>query len=345
MANGVGAFAAPPSFALEVTTGAHMLLKETRKVKKPVIRPKPTLIGLFIGKTVQEEARRKALLGILFILPTMVGILVFTAGPILVSLGLSLFQWNVFQPAVFIGLQNYTRFFTDSQALASFANTIKFVFMAVASQIVLGLILAMAVEDAVPKKLRYYFRSAFFLPMLTSAASISIVLSYMFQKDFGPVNYYLGLINIPPVPWLASSSWALITVAIVYVWQTVGFNFILFIGGLSNIPRDIRDAADVDGAKGWARFFNITLPMISPSILFAGVTGAISALQVFEHPYVLTRGGPGDASRTAVMIIYESAFKHMEIGYGATSAVFLFVVILIVTAVQFGMSKRWVYYQ
>jgi multiple sugar transport system permease protein len=322
-----------------------MIGQETQKLQKATRPTISGLIGLLTASTVQGDARRRALLGFLFILPTMAGILVFTAGPILVSLGLSLFRWNVFQPAIFIGVQNYTRFFSDSQALASFANTIKFVFLAVASQIVIGLILAMAVEEAVPKKLRYYFRSAFFLPMLTSAASISIVLSYMFQKDFGPINYYLGLLKIPAVPWLASSQWVLITVAIVYVWQTLGFNFILFIGGLNNIPRDIRDAADVDGAKGWVRFRYITLPMISPSILFAGVTGAISALQVFEHPYVLTRGGPGDASRTAVMIIYESAFKHMEIGYGATSAVFLFVVILIVTVVQFWMSRRWVYYQ
>jgi multiple sugar transport system permease protein len=299
---------------------------------------------LLTENTVQGLARRKALMAFLFILPTIVGILIFTAAPIVVSLGLSFYKWDVFQPAQFIGLENYFRFFQDEQALTSFGNTIKFVFMAVCSQIILGLILAMAVEASVPKRLRYFFRSAFFLPMLTSAASISIVLAYMFQKDFGPINYYLSFLGIEPIPWLSSSNWALVTVVIVYVWQTVGFNFILFIGALSNIPRDIRDAADVDGALGWQRFRNITLPLISPSILFAAVTGGISALQAFEHPYVLTRGGPGDASRTAVMIIYESAFKYMDIGYGATSAVFLFMVIMIFTVIQFWASKRWVYY-
>ncbi len=295
--------------------------------------------------TLAGMTRRQALLGYLFILPTILGILIFTAGPIVVSFGLSFYEWNVIQPPEYVGLDNYRRFFGDQQALASFRNTITFVFSAVSLQIVLGLLLALAVEQKMRKWLRYYFRSAFFLPLLTSAASVSIVLSFMFHKEFGLVNYYLGFLGIPRVPWLTASHWALVTVVIAYVWQNVGFMFILFIGGLANVPRDVLDAADVDGASGLQRWWNITLPLLSPTILFAAVVGVIAALQVFEHPFVLTRGGPGDASRTAVMIIYQAAFKNLEIGYGSTSAVFLFVVILAVTGVQFWVSKRWVFYQ
>ncbi|MEW5957949.1 MAG: sugar ABC transporter permease [Chloroflexota bacterium] len=302
-------------------------------------------LGRLTENTLRGMAWRKALMGYLFILPTIAGILIFTAGPVLVSLGLSLYQWNVIQPAEFIGLENYWRFYNDAQALASFWNTVKFVVLAVSLDLVLGLLLALAVEQKMPRGLRYYFRSAFFLPVLISAASISIVLAYMFQKEFGPINYYLGFLGIARIPWLTSSDWVLITVVLSYVWQHVGFTFILFIGGLSNIPREILEAADVDGSQGWRRVWDIILPLLSPTMMFAAVVGVISALQVFEHPFVLTRGGPGDASRTAVMIIYQSAFKNLEIGYGSTSAVFLFVVILLATAVQFWLSKRWVFYQ
>ena len=290
-------------------------------------------------------ARRKALMGYLFVLPTLLGILIFVAGPIVVSMGLSLYKWNVFQPAEFVGFDNYWRFYNDTQALASFFNTIKFVVFAVILQISLGLLLALMVEKVIEKGLRYFFRSAFFLPLLTSAASISIVLSYMFNKEFGAVNYYLGLLGIPLIPWLTSSDWAMVTIVLAYSWQTIGFTFILFVGGLGNIPREILEAADIDGAQGWHRLWRITLPLLSPTVMFAAVIGVINALQVFEHPFVLTRGGPGDASRTAVMIIYQSAFKNFEIGYGSTAAVVLFLMILAATYFQFELSKRWVFYQ
>ncbi len=163
--------------------------------------------------------------------------------------------------------------------------------------------------------------------------------------EFGAVNYYLGLLGIPQIPWLTQPGWAMVSVIISYLWLATGFTMILFIGGLTNISTEILDAADVDGAQGVTRFWNITLPLVSPTLLFAAVTGVIGGLQVFDLPYIMTRGGPGDSTRTAVMVMYESAFKNMEIGYGSTIAVVLFLIILAVTAGQFGLSKRWVFYQ
>lgn len=296
------------------------------------------------GSTLSGRRKREAVMGYLFIAPVLIGLIIFTAGPVLVSLGLSLFKWNVFTPPEFIGLDNFTRMFDDRETITSFFNTIKFVLMTVSGQIVIGLLLALSIHGLKKGILRDYFRVAFFIPLI-SGATISIVMGYLFHKELGAVNYYLNMIGIPSIPWLVKSNWSMITVVIVSVWQALGFNFLLYVGALQNIPRDILDAADVDGAEGFARLWNITLPLISPIILFSAVIGVMNNLQIFEIPYVMTRGGPGDATRTVVMVIQQAAFKNFEIGYGASLAVILFGMIMVVTLIQFRMSRSWVFYQ
>jgi multiple sugar transport system permease protein len=196
-----------------------------------------------------------------------------------------------------------------------------------------------------PIWLRYFFRSAFFIPLLTAGATISIVMAYVFNSDFGIANYYLGLVGLPRVPWLNDSNWSMITIVLTYVWQQLGFTFILFTGGLNTISREVLEAADVDGARGWTRLWRITLLMVSPTIFFVAVVGIINALQVFDIPYVMTNGGPGDATLTVVMVIYRAAFQNLTIGYGSAIAMLLFAVIMAVTGVQFWASRRWVFYQ
>lgn len=294
--------------------------------------------------TLSGLKKREALLGYLFIAPTLLGILIFTAGPVLVSIGLGMFKWDVFSSPEYIGLQNFVRLFHDDEAIASFINTIKFLVMVVSLNIIVGVLLAVGVNNVRTKALKNYLRMAFFMPLI-SGGTIAIVMSYLFHKELGAVNYYLGLLGIPHVPWLTSPYWSIITVVIVSVWQSTGYNFILFTGALQNVSRDILDAADVDGAQGLRRLWYVTLPMISPIILFAAVTGAMGALQVFDIPYILTRGGPGDSSRTVVMVVQQAAFKNLEIGYGAAVAVILFVLIMIVTLIQMKVSKSWVFYQ
>lgn len=296
-------------------------------------------------ESLQGMARRKALLGYVFLLPTLLGLLVFTAGPVIVSLGLSLFEWNVIEPPNFIGVENYQRFFTDRQALQSIRNTLFFVVFAVALQMAVALVLALLVEQKMATWLRTGFRVAFFMPILTSSVSIALVLSYMFNRQFGVVNYYLGFLGIPAIPWLSSSKWVMTTIVIAAVWQSFGFTFLTFLGGLRNIPRDLLDAADVDGAAGWRKLWYIILPLLSPTVLFAVVTSMIGALQLFDLPTIMTSGGPGDASRTMVMLIYESGFRNLEFGYASTLAMVLLILILIVTVFQFWLSKRWVFYQ
>ncbi len=290
-------------------------------------------------------ARRKALLAYLFLLPTILGILVFTAGPVLFSLGLSLFSWDVISPPSFVGMANYQQFLVDPEGLKSFGNTAIYVVLDVTLQLVVGLILALAMQRKMRAWLRYLFRSAFFLPLIASGAAVSIVMGFLFNQDLGAVNYYLRLVHLPSIPWLTSASWAMVTVVLTSVWQQMGFTFLVFTGGLGTISADVLDAADVDGAGGWRRLWYVTLPMLSPTILFVVVVGVIGALQVFTEPYVLTNGGPGDATRTVVMTIYQAAFQNLQIGYGSALAVLLFGVIMVVTAVQFLLSRSWVFYQ
>lgn len=299
-----------------------------------------------IPKTAEAPARRRGrLLAYLFLAPTLIGVGVFTVVPIIGSLVLSLFDWNIIDPPTFVGLGNFGEVFTDRSILISFRNTIVFVVAAVGLQLLLALWLASMVQNKLPEWLKTVFRSVFFFPLILSAASISIVMRYLFNQDFGVANWILTSLGLPAVDWLTSPTWAMVTIVLVYVWQNFGFSFLLFLGGLNNIPAEIYEAGELDGATGWSRMRLLTLPLLSPILLVTSVMGFINALQVFDQPYVLTRGGPGDSTRTVVMVIYESAFQQLSFGKASAVGVVLFLVILAVTAVQFRLSRRFVFYQ
>jgi multiple sugar transport system permease protein len=298
-------------------------------------------------KAPRSSARDRGtrLLATLFLAPTIVGIVVFTVVPIVGSVVLSLFHWNVIDPPRFAGGSNYGAVFGDETVLVSFRNTLVFMVLAVALQLLVALALALTLTGRMPVWLRSVFRSAFFFPLVLSAASISVVMKYLFNQDFGVINWLLGFVGIAPVPWLTSENAAMATVVLVYVWQQFGFSFLLFVGGLNNIPKEIHEAAALDGATGLRKHLSVTLPLLSPTLLVASVVGIINALQVFEQPYVLTNGGPGDSTRTVVMVIYETAFEQLRFGEASAVGVLLFVLIMAVTALQFRLSRRFVHYQ
>ena len=231
-----------------------------------VPRRKGGPIGWLTEETLAGMRRRKALMGYLFVLPTILGIIIFTAGPVLVSFGLSFYKWNVFKPPTYIGFDNYSRLFGDERILISFANSAKFVILAVSLQIILALLLALAVRQRMATWMRYYFRTAFFLPFLLSGAATGVVLSFLLHREFGVVNYYLGFLGIPRVPWTNSADVVLYTIVLAYLWQFLGFTLISMLGGLSNISTEILDAAEVDGARGWNWLWNIILPILRASL-------------------------------------------------------------------------------
>jgi multiple sugar transport system permease protein len=300
-------------------------------------------------QTVKPPAARRSFverwLAMIFLAPTLLGMALFTFLPIIGSLVLAFFRWDIISAPQFVGFANFASLARDPTVRVSFLNTIVFVVVAVTLQLGIALSLASMLQARMPSWLRVFLRSTFFFPLVLSAASVSIFMRYMFNEQFGVVNWLLSLIGIPAVPWLTSPVASAAVVVLVYVWQNFGFSFLLFLGALSNIPKELHEAANLDGATGWKQFSNVTLPLISPTVLVASVMAIISALQVFDQPYVLTNGGPGDSTRTAVMVIFESAFQQLEFGEASAIGLVLTVLILAVTALQFRLSRRFVFYQ
>lgn len=280
-----------------------------------------------------------------FILPTFVGFVIFIVGPMLASFAISLFDWNMLTPPKFIGLANFQQLFNDVRIGAVYLTTFKLALMIVPTNMILGLVLAVLLDRKMPGLVRNFFKVSFFFPFVVSAVAVSIIWTFMFHRDLGPINYYLGLLGVPRTPWLNSSQYSPFAVMIADVWRNVGFYVLVFLGGMQAISKDFYEAAEVDGASDWKQFRHITLPLLSPTILFLAVISVIGALQIFEQPQILTNGGPGDATRTIVLYLYEQGFRFFDMGYASAIAISLFAIILVFTALQFRLSRRWVFYQ
>ncbi|KHK95402.1 sugar ABC transporter permease [Microbacterium mangrovi] len=293
----------------------------------------------------RRTARREAIFGFAMIGLAMLFVTVFTFLPIVASLGLSFFDWDVISPPKFAGLANYQRFFTDQPVLQSFAVTICMALAIVVLQLSLGLFLAVLVNQRTSKFGRTFFRTTFYLPLLASTAAVSIFMGYLFDAKFGAINYYLGLVGIPPVPWLTSPLGAQITIVLIVVWQQVGFTFVLFVSALMAVPVDVLEAASIDGAGPLRTLLRIKIPLISPTILFAAVIAMINAMQLFDQPYIMTKGGPGSATTTATISMYQTGFQNLQFGYSSAIAIVLLLLILAITGIQFLASRKLVFYQ
>ena len=293
----------------------------------------------------QRSRKQSRLLIWVFLAPTLIGLGLFSFIPIIGSIVLAFFRWDIITAPEFVGLQNFAELATNPTVRVSFFNTITFVIAAVIIQLAIALGLAILVQSRMPERLRTFFRSTLFFPLILSAASVSLIMSYLFNQEFGLVNQFLNLFGIGNVGWLTTGFGAKVVVLLVYVWQNFGFTFLLFIGGVAGIPRAVYEASSIDGVTGWKQFRHITLPLVSPTMLVASVMAIISALQIFDQPYVLTRGGPGDSTRTAVMVIYESAFQQLQFGLASAIGIVLTLLIMVVTAIQFQLSKRFVFYE
>jgi multiple sugar transport system permease protein len=293
----------------------------------------------------RRAARREAVFGYLMIGLAVAFVAVFTLIPIVVSLGLSFFSWDVITPPQFVGLKNFTRLFSDDQVLSSFGVTIMLAIGIVVLQIALGLLLAVLVNNRKHKWTKAFFRTTFYLPLLASTAAVSIFMGYLFDAKFGLINYYLNEIGLPSVPWLVNPTTAQITMVVIVVWQQVGFTFVLFVASLTSVPTDVLEAASIDGAGPWRALFRVKIPLISPTILFATVVAMINAMQLFDQPFIMTKGGPGTATTTATISMYQTGFQNLQFGYASAIAILLLVIILIVTGIQFLAARKLVFYQ
>jgi len=291
-----------------------------------------------------RRRRRDALAALGFLTPSLIGFAVFVFGPILAVVVLSFFEWSLLSDPTFIGGDNFVRLISDERLRSVYGSTVYIAVFAVLLNIVLGLCLALLLESGLHRRIRTLFRLTYVFPYIVSAAAVALIWRFLLSQDLGLVNYFLGFLGADRINWLGSSTWSPISVIVVYTWKSLGFSILVYIAGLQSIPAEVREAATVDGAGAWTSFWRITLPLLSPTVFFLVVINTINAFQMFAEPLVLTNGGPGDSSRTVVMYIYETAFNNFHLGYSSTVALSLFVVLLIMTAIQFRLSRRWTFY-
>lgn len=293
----------------------------------------------------RQRHRREVAVALSFLLPNLVGFLLFTCLPLLASLVLSLFDWPLVSAPHFIGGQNYLHLLTADPAFFSIlGTTFLFVVGYVPANIVLSLAIAVWLSTLV--RGRNLARILFFIPVMTPTVGVALVWVLLYQPGNGVIDWvWRALTHHPGPDWLGSSQWAIPAIIIVALWQNVGYNMLVFSAGLQAIPHMYYEAAAIDGANRWKRFWRITLPMLSPSIFFGTVLTVITSLQVFDQPFIITGGGPGIASTTMVLYLYQNAFSYFHMGYASALAWVLFGIIMIITALQFVLQRKWVYYE
>jgi multiple sugar transport system permease protein len=280
----------------------------------------------------------------LFLAPTLVGLVVLSAGPILAAFSISLTSWDLLTAPTFVGLDNFGHLLSDKRFLTALRNTVFFTLTSVPLGIGLGLAIALPLNE----RLRgiSWIRTAYFLPLVTSTVAISLVWSWIYSPDRGPLNALITGVGLPAQKWITDPFWAMPAIVLMSVWQGLGTTVIIFLAGLQGIPEEYYDAASVDGAGRWARLRRITLPLLTPSIFFTGILALIDSFQVFDQIYVLARPGkPTDATVTLVYMIYENGFQNFKMGYAASAAWILFLIVAVLTAVYFRLQNRWVHYQ
>jgi multiple sugar transport system permease protein len=282
--------------------------------------------------------RPELIWGYVFILPSMLGVLCFTLGPILASFGLMFTDWTVVGQPSFVGFDNFARLPNDDVFLTALRNTILYVALFVPSVAAGGFLLALLMD----RKLRgiALFRTIYFMPSVCMFVAVAMVWQFLYQPSTGVFTYYLSQLGIHSPDWLGDQHWAMAAVAIMGFWRHVGYFALIYLAGLQTIPTELHEAAAVDGATPLERVRHITLPLVWPTTFFVLVIAFIEAFQLFGEPYVMTKGGPGYATTTLVYLIYRNAFEGFKMGYAATQSWVLFAIIFVVTFIQWRLNER-----
>ena len=288
---------------------------------------------------------REPLIAYAFLLPSLIGLLVFTIYPLINSLYLSFQSWDMLSDMRFIGWRNYERLIDDSDFYKIMSNTGIYTLSVVLITLVLALLLAMLLNQKL--RARAVFRTTFFLPIVMSLTALSAVWLWIYDPEFGLANWLLRLVGLPASKWMNSPQSALTSIIIMMIWQTLGYDIIIFLAGLTNIRRDLYEAASLDGAGRWALFWNVTLPLLSPTLVFLIITSTIQAFRVFDPIYVMSGGlgGPANSTATVVFYLYRQAFYNLEAGYASAIALVVVAIAMAFTGIQLYLSRRWVTYE
>jgi multiple sugar transport system permease protein len=288
------------------------------------------------------DRTREEILGYLCISPWLIGFVFLSAGALVYSFVLAFFRADMLTGMRFVGLANYQRLFKDTLYLKSLGTTANYALTAVPLGIAAALSVALLLNEKIPA--RGLWRTLYYLPSVVSGIAVSILWGWMFNPKIGLINSALRVIGIEGPRWLASEQWALWALVIMSLWG-VGGNMLMYLGGLQSVPTALYDAAKIDGANSVQRLLFVTLPMLSPTIFFTTVMGIIGALQLFTQPYIMTGGGPNNATLSAVLYIYRRSFQQLYFGYSSALAWGLFLIILLCTLLVFRSSALWVYYE
>ena len=302
-----------------------------------------TLLARIVGARSPLMIHR-AVWGYVFLSPWAVGLLVFILGPIVASAYFGFTEYDVMTPPKFVGLANYGKAFTrDDLFWPSLGRTFRYSIAIVPVSLIGSLVLALLLNQGA--RGTNLFRTLFFLPSLTPAVALALLWKWLFHARVGPINILLGYVGIEGPAWMSSKEWALPALIIISLWGGVGGGrMMIFLAGLQGVPQELYEAAEIDGAGAWRKFWNVTLPMISPTMFFNLILGIIGALQVFTLAYVATLGGPSYATWFYALHIYRQSFEYFRMGYGAALAWIFVVVLLMFTYLQLNLSRRWVYY-
>lgn len=297
---------------------------------------------LRLGRVVRTPRGREALWALLFLSPFFVGLVCFIVGPVIAAFVLSLTSWDLLGTPQWVGLQNYQELAHDPIFWQALGNTVYYTGVTVPVGLLLALGLAILMNRRIPGI--YAFRVIFFAPVTVSIVAVSLLWSWMFSPTYGIINYVLTALHLPTSQWLVDPRMAMPSIIIVGLWRGLGFNIVVFIAGLQAIPRDLYEAAAIDGANEWGQFRYVTLPMLSPTLFFAIVMALISSFQIFEQTYIMTQGGPDNGTLTLIYYIFLTGFTYLRMGYASAISFVFLAIVLAVTVVQVRLQYRWVHY-
>jgi multiple sugar transport system permease protein len=278
-----------------------------------------------------------------FMGPQVIGLLVFSALPLLAALYLSLTNWNGFGDQTFVGLNNFVEQLASPDLHIALWNTLLYTLIAVPGGLIMALLVALGLSN-IPFKTVY--RVLYFMPVVTSTVAVSVIWLYLLNNDFGIINTNVKAWTGIELPnWLVDNHFVMPSIAVIGIWQGLGYSMVIFLAGLANIPVSVKEAAMIDGANKFQIFRNVILPLLSPTTFFLTITALIGSFQVFDQAFVMTGGGPGKASYTMVFHVYQLAFVDFTFGKSAAAAMILFAIILGITIFQLYAQKRWVHYE
>lgn len=297
-----------------------------------------------MNKRLYSKKKSDAVSGYLFLLPALLAFLLFIGAPMVITIVLSFFDYNMLQGSEWINFDNYIEFFKNPTSWQIIWNTFKLTLILVALHIVIALLLAFVIYKEKRGPVKYVYRTAVYLPSILTTASVAIAWYYMFNYDFGVFNWLLSQLGISGVKWLTSFSGVIVAICLFSLWKFVGTPFLYYLIGLQGIPDGYYEAAQIDGANKIQTFFHITLPMLTPTLFFVITITTIKTFQIFDEPYIITNGGPGNASRTLALHVYEKAFKAYEMGYASSVSVVLFIIVLVITIILYSTQNKWVTY-